>query len=242
VFVGISDYGGRASDLAYTADDAHTVAEALRTGAGMRAEDAVILTDGEATRANVERAVREVGGRAGPDDLFVFFYSGHGDRIDRSGPQITDPDAMDETLEFFDAGITDDAFSSLLSEIDPGIAMLVLDACFSGGFSKDVVSVPGRIGFFSSEEDVTSSVAAKFQAGGYLSHFMADAVGDGLADGNGDDAISAIELSQYLYERYRADVKSAGPEDYVRTGGPQLGYQHLVVDRGSIRPDQILFR
>ena len=242
VFVGISDYGGRASDLAYTAEDAHTVANALQAGAGMRPEDAVILTDRDATLANIEQAVRDVGGRAGPDDLFVFFYSGHGDRIERGAPQITDPDAMDETLEFFDAGITDDAFSSLLSEIDPGIAMLVLDACFSGGFSKDVVSVPGRIGFFSSEEDVTSSVAAKFRAGGYLSHFMADAVGDGLADGDGDDAISAIELSQYLYERYRADVKSGGPEDYVRTGGPQLGYQHLVVDRGSIRPNRILFR
>ncbi len=71
---------------------------------------------------------------------------------------------------------------------------------------------------------------------------MADAEGDRLADANGDAAISAIELSQYLYERYRADVKSAGPDDYVRTGGPQTGYQHLVVDRGSIRPDQVLFR
>lgn len=242
VFVGISDYGGRAGDLAYTAEDAHTVARALEAGAGMRAEDAVVLTDGQATLAAVRQAVRDVGGRAGPDDLFVFFYSGHGDRVERSGPQMSDPDAMDETLEFYDAGITDDDFSALLSEIDPGIAMLVLDACFSGGFSKDVVSVPGRIGFFSSEEDVTSSVAAKFRAGGYLSHFMADAVGEGLADGDGDDAISAIELSQYLYERYRADVKSGGPDDYVRTGGPQTGYQHLVVDRGSIRPNQVLFR
>lgn len=242
VFVGISDYGGRANDLAYTAEDAHTVAQALQTGAGMRPDDAVILTDGQATLANVQRAIREVGSRAGPDDLFVFFYSGHGGRVERSGPQITDPDAMDETLELFDAGITDDDFSSLLAEIDPGIAMLVLDACFSGGFSKDVVSVPGRIGFFSSEEDVTSSVAAKFRAGGYLSHFMADAVGDRLADADGDTAISAIELSQYLYERYRADVKSDGPDDYVRTGGPQTGYQHLVIDRGSIRPNQVLFR
>jgi hypothetical protein len=34
----------------------------------------------------------------------------------------------------------------------------------------------------SSEEDVTSSVAAKFRAGGYLAAFLADAVGDGLAD------------------------------------------------------------
>lgn len=242
VFVGISDYGGRANDLAYTAEDAHRVAGALQAGAGMRSADAVILTDGQATRANVERAVREVGAKAGPDDMFVFFYSGHGSRVDRPSPQASDPDAIDETIELFDSGITDDEFSQLLNEINPGISMLVLDACFSGGFSKDVVSVPGRIGFFSSEEDVTSSVAAKFRAGGFLAQFIADAIGERLADANGDRALSAIELSQYLYERYRADVKSGGPDDYVRTGGPQTGYQHLIVDRGSIGASQILFR
>ncbi len=78
-------------------------------------------------------------------------------------------------------------------------------------------------------------------AGGYLAVFFADAVGDGLADENGDGGVSAIELSQYVQERYRADVKSTDPGNYVRTGGPQLGYQHLVVDRGSIDPFYVLF-
>ena len=104
-----------------------------------------------------------------------------------------------------------------------------------------MISVPGRTGLFSSEEDVTSSVAAKFRAGGYLAVFLADAIGDGLADADDDGQISAIELSQYIHERYRTDLKSGGPGDFVRTGGPQLGHQHLVVDRGSIGPREILF-
>jgi len=45
-----------------------------------------------------------------------------------------------------------------------------------------------------------------------------------------------------VHGRFDADVKSGDPGDYVRTGGPQTGYQHLVVDRGSIGPSQILFR
>ena len=61
------------------------------------------------------------------------------------------------------------------------------------------------------------------------------------ADADGDGAINAIELSQYLHERYRADVKAAGADNYVRTGGPQSGYQHLVVDRGGVGPYDILF-
>ncbi len=242
VFVGVSDYPGEDNDLAYTAEDAVRVHDAMvRTG--MRRSDAVVLTDNDATLGNLHGAVRDLSGRMGPDDTFVLFYSGHGNRLPRSaGYQPTDPDAMDETIELYDGPLTDDEMNSMFEDIGAGVSLVVLDACFSGGFAKDVISAPGRMGLFSSEEDVTSSVAAKFRAGGYLAVFLADAVGDALADADGDGAVSAIELSQYLHERYRADVKSASPGDYVRTGGPQLGHQHLVVDRGSIGPYDILFQ
>jgi hypothetical protein len=242
VFAGISDYGGRASNLAYTAEDAVRVRDALVRGAGMRSGDGIVLTDQQATVSGVRNAIQSVGRNIGPEDTFVFFYSRHGSRIPRSDPQPTDPDALDETLELYDAEITDDSMRELLGQVPANRVILLLDACFSGGFSKDVISVPGRMGLFSSEEDVTSSVAAKFRAGGYLAVFLADAIGDHLADADGDGQINAIELSQYVHERYRSDLKSGGPGDFVRTGGPQLGYQHLVVDRGSIGPYEVLFR
>ena len=124
-----------------------------------------------------------------------------------------------------------------------GRVLLVLDSCFSGGFSKDVIASPRRMGLFSSEEDVTSGVADKFRAGGYLSKFMTDAISERRADKDRDGAITAIELSQYVHERYRADVKSSrsGAENVVSTGR-DTGYQHLVVDRGSIAPFEVLFR
>ena len=240
IFAGISNYGGRMNNLAYTAEDAVRVRDAVASRTGMRDEDAIVLTDEDATVSNVKGAIETLASRMGPNDFFVFFYSGHGDRVPRSGPTPSDPDALDETIELYDAAMTDDEMTELFTSISAGTTLLVLDACFSGGFAKDVISVPGRMGLFSSEEDVTSSVAAKFRAGGYLAAFIADAVGEGLADGDEDGGLSALELSQYLYERYRVDVKSA-TADFVRTGGPQLGYQHLVVDRGSIGPYQILF-
>ncbi|MCZ6916169.1 MAG: caspase family protein [Gemmatimonadetes bacterium] len=243
VFAGISEYGGRLNNLAYTAEDAVRMRDAMLTGAGMREQDGILLTNAHATVGEIRRAIRQVASQAGPDDTFVFFYSGHGGRIPRPGGyQSTDPDGLDETLEFYDAGMTDDEFQEVLSEVNAGKIILLLDACFSGGFAKDVISVPGRMGLFSSEEDVTSSVAVKFRAGGFLAVFVADAIAEGLADRDGDGGISAIELSQYVHERYSSDVKSGGPGDFVRTGGPQLGYQHLVVDRGSIGPYEILFR
>ncbi len=240
VFAGISDYPGKTDDLAYTAQDAHRVRDAL-AHAGMSSEDAIILTDEAATIGAVRSAFSTLADRMGPDDTFIFFYSGHGDRIPRADPQTSDPDAMDETIELYDGPITDDQMSEMLAGVNAGTSIVILDACFSGGFAKDVISAPGRMGFFSSEEDVTSSVAAKFRAGGYLAAFLSDAVGAGLADGDDDGGVSALELSQYLHERYRADVKSSGSSEFVRTGGPQLAYQHLVVDRGSISPYDVLF-
>jgi hypothetical protein len=244
VFVGISNYGGRASNLMFTAEDARRTHQAMVRGAGMRESDGIILTDQQATLANIRRAVQDVAGRAGPNDMFVFFYSGHGGRVPRRGAfQASDPDNQDETLAFYDADLSDDDMSQWLSGVRARASLVILDACFSGGFSKDVISAPGRMGLFSSEEDVTSGVAVKFRAGGYLAQFILEAVGERLADADGDREITALELSQYLHERYRADVKSAGPgEDFVRTGGPQTGYQHLVVDRGSIGPFDVLFR
>jgi len=178
----------------------------------------------------------------GPEDTFVMFYSGHGGQTRRSGgPAPTDPDSLDETLALYDGEISDDELSSLFDEIDDGTVLLWLDSCYSGGFAKDIVSAPGRMGIFSSEEDVTSNVADKFRAGGYLSLFLDEAIAQGLADEDGDRAITAIELSQYLHERYRSDVKSTRAADVVRTE-MTLGYQHLVVDRGSIGAYDVLFQ
>jgi len=243
VFSGISQYGGRANDLPYTADDAVRVFSAMQRGPGMSAGDGVLLTDAQATSGNLRAAVERFAGQMGPNDLLVFFYSGHGGRQPRrGGAQASDPDDLDETLEFYDRGVTDDEFAQWLDLVTNGRVLLVLDACFSGGFAKDVISRPNRMGMFSSEEDVTSSVASKFRAGGYLAVFLADAIENKLADTDGDGAINALELSQYVHDRYREDVKSTDPGSFVRTGGPQLGYQHLVVDRGSVAPYDVIFR
>ena len=242
VFVGISDYPGDDNDLDYTADDARRARDAIVRGGGMDPDNAIVLTDRDATVANVQAAFRDMGRRVGPDDTFIYFYSGHGDRVRRTSPERSDPDALDETIELYDAAIRDNAMSDLLGLVDARISLVVLDSCFSGGFSKDAISAPGRMGFFSSEEDVTSQVAAKFEAGGYLSRFLIDGVGDRRADRDRDGAISAIELSDYIHERYRSDVDADGSNDYVRRDGPAVGFQRFVADRGSIDPDDVVFR
>jgi hypothetical protein len=157
---------------------------------------------------------------------------------------------MDETISMFDADIRDDELGTMLDGVRSGLAMVVIDACFSGGFSKDVINKPGRVGFFSSEEDVVSAVASKFRAGGFLPVFFAEAVGDHRGDMENADLnpgpdrqLTLLELSQYLRDRYGTEVKGdmAGPGG----GGVsrrELNYQHLVVDRGGVDAYTVMFR
>ena len=243
IFMGIENYGGRMNNLRYTAQDARVVKDALVQGAGMPAANGIVLTESEATVQNFKNALRTIASRITPNDMFVLFYSGHGGRYERNSEQMSDPDGKDESIELYDAEVLDDEMSALLEQVRAKTQLIVLDACFSGGFAKDVISKPHRMGMFSSEEDVTSGVAGKFRAGGYLSAFFADALTKPDADEDGDGQLSSFELSQYIYERYRGDVKAAGDDDddFVFSSR-NLGYQKLVVDRGSIRPNEMLFK
>jgi uncharacterized caspase-like protein len=200
------------------------------------------ITDADATAENLRDAIERLAAQTGPQDTFVLFYSGHGDRIERAaGPEVFDPDSLDETLELYDDAISDDELRVMLDSVRAGTTLLLLDSCFSGGFAKDVISVPGRMGLFSSEEDLTSQVAFKFRAGGYLAYFLDEAIGDRLADEDQNGNVTALELSEYVHARYREDIKPASGGSVARSGGAQSSYQRLVVDRGSIGPYDVLF-
>jgi Caspase domain/Bacterial pre-peptidase C-terminal domain len=241
IFAGISDYPGSESDLSYTDQDATRARDALINGAGMSPDNAITLLNEQATVGNLRAAIERLAEQVEPEDTFVLFYSGHGSRADRSdGPDSADPDGIDESIVLYDGQILDDEMNSLFANVLAGTTLLVMDSCFSGGFAKDFISRPGRMGLFSSEEDVTSQVAAKFRAGGYLSVFFEEAL-EGYADFDENGELTALELSEYLHNRFRVDVKSANVDQYVSTGGPQSGYQHLVVDRGGVGPYNILF-
>jgi len=101
--------------------------------------------------------------------------------------------------------------------------MVVLDSCFSGGF-RSLIDRPNVMGLFSSEEDMTSLVADRFKAGGFLSYFLRPAL-QGEADDDGDGIVTAGELSTYVRRRFRreGDIPASTRED-------EDNYQNILVD------------
>lgn len=233
VFAGITDYPAGVGDLPECANDAVKLAQTLRERGLLTEDRQIVLTDAQATRDNIRRAMRDMARRIGPDDVFVFFYSGHGGRAEgRPTRDTREIDGADEYLVMHDGELLDDELGTLFDGVRARMAVLALDACFAGGFAKDVITRPGRVGLFSSEEDVTSAVAGAFQAGGYLSHFLRMGVG-GDADMEPRDSVLTVgELTHYLTVQFGSHVRDVRMSE---------GYQHLVVDRGAVRATDVMW-
>lgn len=84
--------------------------------------------------------------QAGPEDLAVVFFSGHGSTItDDDGDEA---DGLDEVFVMYDAQehqpalvrhvVRDDDFATWLQAIRAGHVLVFIDACFSGGLHKSL--------------------------------------------------------------------------------------------------------
>jgi hypothetical protein len=224
VAVGVADYE-RMSDLDHTDKDATELLASLR-GAGLLHPASVALTNRQATAGAVRSALRRAAQAAGPDDVVLFFYSGHGDQVDvqRGAREL---DGRAETIELYDQAMRDSELEGLLNGINSRMLLVAIDACFSGGF-RNVVNRPNVLGLFSSEEDMTSLVATRLEAGGYLSFYLRKALA-GDADNDGDRVITSGELTTYLRRRFRleGDIPATTRED-------EANYQYLLVERGGV--------
>lgn len=233
LLVGVSDYGGRVNNLPNTDSDARELYNSLRA-AGLLHPASQMLTNSEATTKNVAAAFARAAAAAGPDDTFLFFFSGHGNQVDVP-VSAAELDGRAETIEMFDAAMTDAQLGQLFDRVHARLSMVVLDSCFSGGF-RNLIDRPGVMGLFSSEEDLTSLVASRFKAGGFLSYFLRTGL-SGEADDDGDRIVTAGELSTYVRRRFRreGDIPATTRED-------DSNYQNLVIERGGVNVEDVVVR
>jgi hypothetical protein len=202
--------------------------------AGLLHPASQLLINEQATTKNVALAFERAAAAAGPDDLFLFFFSGHGAQVDVP-VSAAELDGRSETIELYDAAMRDAQLAPLFRNVRGRMSMLVLDSCFSGGF-RSLIDRPGIMGLFSSEEDLTSLVADRFKAGGFLSYFLRGGLMGG-ADEDGDRIVTAGELATYVRRRFRreGDIPAQTRED-------EQNYQNILVERGGVHVDDVVVR
>jgi len=94
-------------------------------------DSSILFMNETATQGAVEKFFRGVGSLLKPDDLLVFYCSGHGgQREDFNGDEI---DCLDETLCLWDGQLGDDTINQYFSNLPRGVRIFYFtDTCNSG--------------------------------------------------------------------------------------------------------------
>lgn len=196
--------------LRFPDDDAYRLFAFLQSpqGGAIPDEQIRILIDEDATRANILTAMRDLFLRAGPRDLVILYFSGHG----LPGAFLPiDYDGSSNTL-------THQEVKQLLDQSQAGYKLCLADACHSGGllmerggqlpqiltrYYDNLSSArQGTALIMSSKAEETSLESSGFRQG-VFSHFLLRGL-KGEADRDKDGVVRVQELYQYIHQQVQA--------------------------------------
>jgi hypothetical protein len=137
-----------ANNLTYPAADANALTPLLSVDTG-GIFHVTSRTDSDATRAAIVADIQTAAATLGPDDEFLFYYSGHGEQGASTGVGGVDGHAYILPYGSVTTGspvidssqiITEDDLRTLLATLPTKKVVVILDCCFSGGFVQKVSS------------------------------------------------------------------------------------------------------
>ncbi len=144
VLVGINKYKIPGADLRGCVNDVSNMQKALTELFGFAAGDITTLLDEQATKKNMQAAIKKLvsGGRKG--DVLLLHYSGHGSNVpDKNGDEADHRDEIlcPHDLDWKDP-LTDDWLRETFDAMRDGVQLtVVLDCCHSGTATR-VVNAP----------------------------------------------------------------------------------------------------
>ncbi|KQV96122.1 polysaccharide deacetylase family protein [Pelomonas sp. Root1237] len=211
--IGINQYAAWPK-LSHAVRDAQAVRESLVTRFGFRADNVTLLTDAEATRANILKALNERFGdakRVKRDDRVFVFFAGHGStRKLPSGREVGYIVPVDAGLNDLQAdAIAMPQLQEVAEAITAKHALFVIDACYSGlGLTRGGSAAADsnfartnarRIGRQMMTAGGADQQVADDGPGGHsvFTWTLLQAL-NGKADLNGDGLITATELAAYV--------------------------------------------
>lgn len=155
LFVGIDNYLGGVNALMGCVNDVTRLHDLLaaRLAGGSDRFSPLLLANGQATRQGIIDAWRAHLGQAGPGDVALFCYAGHGSQ-ENAPPEFWDlePDRLNETLVCHDSrapggwDLADKELAQLIAETaanGPHCAV-ILDCCHSGSGTRDAEDITIR--------------------------------------------------------------------------------------------------
>lgn len=247
LLVGVAEYPRTASGyeiqpLQAPVKDVNALAALLKDPSKGRfeADQIVTLTDAQATRRNILITFNDIVRQAKPEDLVLFYFSGHGYRASDGESTYLIPHDLD-VRDFAATCINFDDLAIKIRKMAAKKVVVILDACHAGGVKPQGARAAGTTGLverylnafqnaqgrallLSSDE---SEVSWETEDHGVFTRFLLDGL-RGQADADEDGIVTFTEASLYV-ER---EVPKYTLRNFPRVQQPTRRY-----DLGQVRGD-----
>lgn len=189
LLVGVADYPGTVDDLRYCASDAILMRSLLINRYNFNSTNIIMLRNAEATKSAIMNAFNQIDAIIDADDIFLFYYSGHGGEGGGAYHFICPYDYF-PTNYFYDIEL--DIF---LDRVACSQQYVLIDACNSGGFIPEV-QAPNRFIMTACTATQLSWETTGLHHGVFTYFFQASIYG--ASDSNGDNVLSMEEQFAHL--------------------------------------------
>jgi len=226
VIVGVASYN-HISSLRYSDDDAYQMFAFLKSpeGGALADNQISVLIDESATRENILQTMQDKFKQAGPDDLVLFYYSGHGaegafipfDYDGSEGSKLSHSDVQEvfrSTKAKNKLCIADACHSGSLNRGTRSASILEV----TSNYYQALVDSQGGMALMMSSKAEETSIEFQGLRQGVFSHYLIRGL-KGEADRNQDKIITVEELYQYarketqIYTSYRQNPELHGNFD-----------------------------
>jgi WD40 repeat protein len=243
--VGINNYKNGSYNLNYAQPDARSFVDQVANNYQkiFKEVNKVEIYNEDATKENIIAGFNKVIAKARPEDVFIFFYAGHGsldeDHKDSDGESPFYFVPTDVTKIYGDPeqlqrkGLSANELKAYLTQIRSTKQVVLMDACHSGGAlktlnvraagadEKAIFQLARSSGVVTIASAGSKQFATEFEVlkHGVFTYVLLEALA-GKADGNMDGKVTINEIKIYLEERVPELTKQYGgtaqyPTSYV---------------------------
>ena len=220
LIVAVADYQNFSpgnGDLVYTVPDARSFSNFLQSkkGGSVPSSNIVLLTDSNASKANIISKGKALFAKAKKDDRVIFYCSGHGDRGCFLPYDVT---TSGGNLLYFNE------IKSIFKCAKCNTKLLFADACFAGSMREGLVSNKAvklnmekgakaasnmNIAVMMSCQGNETSIESRELGNGLFTYYLMQGLG-GKANSDGNRYVTIQELYYYVYHKVQNKAYSVG--------------------------------
>jgi uncharacterized caspase-like protein len=203
--------------------------------------DVVVLKDAE--KGAIETAIYHLFANRKPDDLLLFYFSGHGVTDDRRDFYFTGTSTSKEALP--PTAVSSVYVQTQMYNSRSQRQVAILDCCHSGAFpkgmkAKDIGTVDIKLGG-EGQAILTAADSSQYafeQEGFELSlytHFLVEGLKTGAADRDEDGDVSVDELHVYVEGKVKSVNNSMSPKFFGQKEGHRIVLARAAQDDPKLK-------